>query len=140
MQMGNKQDLSEDELINYKENKGIFPQLFYKENGFKLEVAGVEKVNDKDAYKIKVTSPSGKTTTEYYDVATGYLLREEKNINAGGQDLTQTIDNNNYSKEGSVVLPHSITISVQAPQGSQDFTIEIKDVKFNEGVTAEDFK
>jgi hypothetical protein len=139
MQMGNKQDLSEDELTEYKENKGIVPQLFYKQNGFKLEVTGVEKVGDKDAYKVKVTSPSGKTSTEYYDVATSYLLREEKTINAGGQELTQTIDNNNYSKEGNIVLPHSVTISVQAPQGNQDFTIEIKEVKFNEGVTADDF-
>jgi zinc protease len=140
MQMGNKQDLSQDELTESKETKGIVPQLFYKQNGFKLEVAGVEKVADKDAYKVKVTSPSGKTTNEYYDVATGYLLREEKTISAGGQQLQQTIDNNNYSKEGNIVLPHSISISVQSTQGNQDFTIEIKDVKFNEGVTTEDFK
>jgi outer membrane lipoprotein-sorting protein len=140
MQMGNKQDLSEDELMEYKETKGIVPQLYYKQNGFRLEVTGIDKVGDKDAYKIKVTSPSGKTTTEYYDVSTGYLLREEKTINAGGQELQQTIDNNNYSKEGSIIIPHSVSISVQAPQGSQDFTIEIKEVKFNEGVTADDFK
>jgi zinc protease len=140
MQMGNKQDLSEDELTEFKETKGIVPQLFYKANGFKLEVAGVEKVNDKDAYKVKVTSPSGKVGAEYYDVATGYLVKEEKTISAGGQEVQQTIEENNYKKEGNILLPHTISISVQSSQGSQDFTIEIKEVKFNEGVTADDFK
>ena len=38
------------------------------------------------------------------------------------------------------MIPFTNEISVQSPMGSQDFTIEVKDVKLNEGVTAEDFK
>ena len=40
--------------------------------------AGIEKVGNNDAYKIKVTSPSGRTSTEYYDATTGYLVKEDK--------------------------------------------------------------
>jgi zinc protease len=139
-QMGNKQDLSEDELTENKETKGFVQQLFYKTDGYKLEVAGVEKVGDKDAYKIKVTSPSGKTSAEYYDASTGYLIKEDKTMNANGQEIQQSVEHSNYKKVGNVLLPFTNAISVQSQMGNQDFTIEIKDVKINEGVTAEDFK
>jgi zinc protease len=139
-QMGNKQDLSEDELAKYKETKGFVQQLFYKTDGYKLEVSGVEKVGDNDAYKVKVTSPSGRTSTEYYDAATGYLVKEDKTLKVNGQELQQSVEHSNYKKAGNIMMPFTNEISVQSPTGSQDFTIEIKDVKLNEGVMAEDFK
>jgi zinc protease len=139
-QMGNKQDLSEDELTEYKETKGFVQQLFYKTDGYKLEVAGVEKVGENDAYKIKVTSPSGRTSTEYYDATSGYLVKEDKTMKINGQEIQQSAEHSNYKKAGNIMIPFTNEISVQSPMGSQGFTIEIKDVKLNEGVTAEDFK
>lgn len=139
-QMGNKQNLSEDEINDYKENKGLVQQVFYKSDGYKLEVAGVEKVGDNDAYKIKVTSPSGTKSTEYYDTQTGYLIKEDKTIKAGGQEVQQTIEHSNYKKVGNVMLPFTNAISVETPMGTQDFTIQVKEAKLNEGVTADDFK
>ncbi len=65
-QMGNKKDMTDEELADKKDEKGLFPQLYYNDGTFKLEVAGVEKVGDANAYKIKVTGPSGKASTEYY--------------------------------------------------------------------------
>ncbi len=140
IQMGNKQELSEEELAEYKETKGFIQQLFYKTGGYKLQVAGVEKVGDNDAYKIKVTSPSGRTSTEYYDATTGYLVKEDKTQKINGQEIQQTVEHSNYKKAGNIIIPFTSEISVQSPMGTQEYTIEIKDVKLNEGVTAEDFK
>ncbi len=139
-QMGNKQDLSEDEIAEGVETKGIFPQLFYKEGGYKLDNAGIEKVGANDAYKINVTSPSGKKSTEYYDVNSGYLVKTVRNTKAGGQDVQQSIEFSNYKKVADVMFPFTDAVSVQTAAGSQEFVIDIDDVKVNTGVTAEDFK
>lgn len=139
-QMGNKQDLTEDEITEGVETKGIFQQLFYKEAGYKLDNAGTEKVGANDAYKINVTSPSGKKSAEYYDVNSGYLVKTIRNTKANGMDIEQSIEFSNYKKVADVMFPFTNSVSVQTPQGPQEFIIEIDDVKVNTGVTGEDFK
>ena len=139
-QMGSKKDLSPEEIVQKKEVQGVFPQLFYKANGFKLEVGGVEKAGSADAYKVKVTSPSGNVSTEYYDVATGYLVKEESSTKEDGQETQHSTEFSNFKKVGNVMFPFTYAISVALPNGTQEFTIEASDIKVNEGVTAEDFK
>ena len=139
-QMGNKQDLGADEIAEGLETKGLFPQLFYKDGGYKLESAGIEKVGANDAYKINVTSPSGKKSSEYYDVNSGLLVKNIRTTKANGQDIDQSIEFSNYKKVEDVMFPFTDSVSVQTPQGAQEFVIDIDDVKVNTGVTAEDFK
>ncbi len=139
-QMGNKQDLGEDEIAEGLETKGLFPQLFYKNDGYKLESAGIEKVGANDAYKIIVTSPSGKKSTEYYDTNSGFLVKNIRTTKSNGQDIDQSIEFSNYKKVEDVMFPFTDSVSVQTPQGAQEFVIDIDDVKINTGVTAEDFK
>ena len=139
-QMGNKQDLGADEIAEGVETKGLFPQLFYKDGGYKLESAGIEKVGTNDAYKINVTSPSGKKSSEYYDVNSGLLVKNIRTTKANGQDIDQSIEFSNYKKVEDVMFPFTDSVSVQTPQGAQEFVIDIDDVKVNTGVTAEDFK
>lgn len=139
MQMGNKKEMDADEIGDSKDQKSIFPQLFYN-SGYTLENAGTEKVYGKNAYKIKVTSPSGKSHTESYDVASGFLVKSEMSTKMAGQDATQTLQYGNYKKVGNIMVPFSTTITAQTPMGQQEFTIDTKEIKLNEGVTADDFK
>ena len=139
-QMGNKQSLSAEELTEAEHTKGLFPQLFYSDPGYVLEIASMQKVAGKDAYKINITSPAGVKIAEYYDVATGYLVRADKTSKFKDQETQQTIEYSNFKKVGNVTLPFTRAISVQSAAGSQDFVMEAKDIKINEGVTAEDFK
>ncbi|HEY8690187.1 MAG TPA: insulinase family protein [Chitinophagaceae bacterium] len=139
-QMGNKKTLDNDELADKKNAKGLFDQLFYTDAGYKLELAGTEKVNGNDAYKINVTSPSGSKSTEYYDTKTGYLVKTEKTNKTQGMEVLQTIEYSNFKKIGNVMFPFTRSISVQSDKGSQDFVVEISDVKINQGVKTDDFK
>lgn len=140
MQMGNKQDLTADEASEMKNQKGIFPQLYYFDGSYKLENAGIEKVDGKDAYKLNVTDASGNKSTEYYDVNSGLLVRLDKTVKAQGQEVSQTIVFSDYRKTGNVLLPFKNTLTVQTPAGSQDIEITLTDIKVNQGVTAADFK
>lgn len=139
MQMGNKKDMDADDIAERKDKKSIFPQLFYN-SGYTLENAGTEKVDGKDAYKLKVTAPSGKSHSESYDVASGFLVKTETAAKMNGQDVTQTMQYSNYKKVGNIMFPFTTTLSIQTPMGAQDITTDVKDIKLNEGVTADDFK
>ena len=136
-QMGQKKDVTGDELAEKKAKKGIFEQLYY--NGKKLEVAGVAKVGTADAYKLTVTDENGKKGTEYYDVKSGLLLKEEKTAKVNGTDITQIAEYSDYRKAGNVMIPFKINQSVVTPMGNQDFSITVKDVKVNAEVKAADF-
>ena len=140
MQMGQKRDMDAKDIADKKAKKNIVDQLNYKEPGYKLEMKGIEKVNGKDAYKILVTSPSGKATTEYYDVNTAFLLKQETSSVASGMDLSQTVQFDNYTKVNDVLFPFAITLTVEVGGNSTDIAYKVKSVKINEGVSADDFK
>jgi len=136
-QMGQKKDISGEELAEKKTKQGIFEQLYYKDK--KIEVAGVAKVGSADAYKLLITDANGKKVTEYYDVTSGLLLKEEKTAKVNGADITQIAEYSDYRKAGNVLLPYKINQSVVTAMGNQDFSITIKDIKVNSEVKAADF-
>lgn len=135
-QMGQKKEMDEDDIKEAMDDRALIPQLHYISNDYKTLYLGTGKVGSEDAYKLKVTKPSGKVTVEYYSTKTGLLLREESTLSMGGNDMTQTIDYGNYQKVGNVLLPFTITQSV----GEQEMPMIIKEIKINEGVTEADFK
>lgn len=139
MQMGKKADLTADEMADAKEDKGLFNQLNYGTDGSKLEVAGTAKVGTADAYKLNITSATGKKKTEYYDAKTGFLVKEERVIPKDGVDISQTMEYGDYKKVGDIMFPFSITQSMQTPAGSQEFTIKVKEIKINSPLKVEDF-
>ena len=135
-QMGQKNPMTPDEIKTQLDEKGIFPQLHYSEAGYKLSMEGTAKVNGEDAYKIKITKPSARTATEYYSVKTNYLLKQESTVSAQGKELEQTVEFGNYKNIEGIVSPTTITQIA----GGQELPMTLSDIKYNAGVTADDFK
>ncbi|MDQ0637345.1 zinc protease [Pedobacter sp. W3I1] len=139
MQMGQKAELTGDDLAEKKDDKGYGGQLYYATDGTKIESAGTAKVGTADAFKLNITSPSGKKKTEYYDTKSGLLLKDESTTTKGGVEINQSTEYSNYKKVGDVLFPFTLTQSVVTPQGSQEFSVVIKDIKVNPPLKAEDF-
>jgi len=136
-QMGKNKDLEEKDIKEALDQKGIIPQLYYIGADFKTSYLGTGKAANEDAYKLKVTKPSGKTSIEYYSIKTGLLLREESSITTPKGDETAVItDYSNYKKVGNILFPYTITQLV----GEQEIIMNTTDIKINEGVTEADFK
>lgn len=135
-QMGQKAPLGEEEIKTQKDEKGIFPQLFYDEDTYKLSLEGTAKVNGEDAYKVKVIKPSGNTGHEFYSIKTGYLLKQTSTLKVQGQEMEQSVEFSDYKDIGGIMTPTSIT---QMAAG-QEMPMKLSDIKYNSGVTAEDFK
>ena len=135
MQMGKKEDMAADEVKEYQDDKGVIPQLFYLSPDYTLSYLGTEKVAGEDAYKLKVTKPSGKVTLEYYSTKSGLLLKDESSSTQEGQEITTITEYKNYQKAGNLLLP--FTITQQA--GQMEFNMQVKEAKINDGVTEADF-
>jgi zinc protease len=139
MQMGQKAELTGDDLAEKRDDKGYGSQVYYATDGTKIEAAGTAKVGTADAFKLNITSPSGKKKTEYYDTKSGLLLKDESTTTKGGAEISQSTEYSNYKKVGDVLFPFTLTQSVATPQGAQELSVVIKDIKINPPLKAEDF-
>lgn len=136
-QMGQKKDYDTSEVKEAMDDKAIIPQLYYITNEYKTSYLGIEKANGEDAYKIKITKPSGKVSTEYYSMKTSLLIREESSEKEkDGSETSVSTDYSDYRKVGAVMFPFAETQN----QGEMQFVITIKEIKVNEGVSDGDFK
>ena len=132
-----KKDLSEKEIKEAQDDKGVIPQLYYITDGaYKTDYLGTGKVDDEDTYRLKVVMPSGRTSIQEYSVKTGLLLKEETTSIQEGADIPMTIEYKNYKKTGALLLPTEITRNA----GGQEIPFKYKEIKLNEGVTEADFK
>lgn len=143
LQRGQKIPSPADELIAKQKKTNIIEQVDFvaANSGYKLEAKGIEKVNGADAYKVVVTDPGGKVTTQYYNVTTKFLVKEESSKAAqGGVTVNTTIELGDYKKVGNVLMPYKRTLTMEAGGQQQTMELTVTDIKLNSGVTEEDFK
>ena len=131
-----KNDLTEAEIKEAQDDKGVIPQLYYISSDYKTEYIGSGKTADETTYRLKIIMPSGRLSIQEYAVKTGLLLKEETTSKEGGTDVPVTIEYKNYKKAGNIMMPFEITRN----EGGQEFTIVYTDIRINEGVTEADFK
>ena len=93
-------------------------------------MTGIENINGSDAYVIK----SGKYTY-YYDVKTGFKVGEAKEMERGGQKMTQTTYFQDYKDVKGLKFPYKTIMNVGI-----EIELITTEVKINEGVTDADFK
>src|SRR5690606_2911344 len=77
---GQSQELPAEAAEVYLGLLDIFPELYYFEKNYSLELDGISQVGGEDAYKLKVTAPSGMTSVEYFSVASGLKLKSESDM------------------------------------------------------------
>ena len=135
-QQQQKTDLSEEEVKEAKDDKGVIPQLYYIGPDYKTEYLGSGKVGEETTYRLKVVMPSGRLSIQEYSTKTGFLLKEETTTKQEGADVPVTVEYKNYKKAGNIMLPFEVTRS----QDGQEFTFVYTDMKINEAVTEDDFK
>lgn len=139
-QMSQKKAMTPEEIKEKNAVTNLFEQLDYVKNPvFKAEVKGVEKVNGSDAYKLVITYPTGKTKTEFYDVASKLLVKTEEATTANNMTISNTVEFADYKRVGAILFPHTQTLTVSAGGQQQVMEMKAQSVKVNEGVTTTDF-
>lgn len=135
-QMGHDIPVSEGAREAMKDGMHLFPELQYLESGYQLSLEYIEPVNGHDAYVIEVTDPNGNKAKEYYDVDSGLKVQETaESAISTGQTARSTTTYSDYRPVDGVLFP----FSVESSGGGMGMSTEVKDIKLNSGLTAEDF-
>ncbi|MGB3776665.1 MAG: pitrilysin family protein [Leeuwenhoekiella sp.] len=131
MAQGQKMDLTEEQMKSMKDEASLFPELDYV-NADNVSLEGIQKVNGKDAYMVKVTD----TKTNFYDVESGLKVKEQTVMEANGQSMTQALEMSDYKAVDGIMFPYMLSTSF----GPQKVDFNVSEIILNKGVADADFK
>lgn len=129
VQQGQRKDYKDQELKDMQDMAGNFKELTLLTDK-NVTLTGIENINGADAYTIK----SGKSTY-FYDVKSGFKVAEAKELEQGGQKMTQTTYFQDYKDVKGLKFPYKTIMNVGI-----EIELITTEVKINEGVTDADFK
>lgn len=129
---GGSQTIEGDKAAQLKEQAYPILELEYTALGIKPTLEGIEKVNDRDAYKLKVTMGDA-ITYSFYDVENGLKVKSVGTQNG----MTQEVTFEDYRPTTfGIVYPYVSKTSMQG----MPIEIKVTDIEINTGLKAEDLK
>jgi predicted Zn-dependent peptidase len=134
--MQGKKEVTGDELKELKVEAINTHEMYYDKLGFKLALKGVEEIDGSDAYVVEVTSPAGKKSTEWYDIASGLKVQSSQTTVTEQGSITQTIDYTDYKEINGIKYPTFINIT----GGPLPLKLELTSVEVNKGIDDANFK
>ena len=110
MQQAEPKEMDAAQLKSVQSQLDIQGSLFnYKEKGFSLESLGTEKVDGKDAYKLKLVK-DGKDAFYFVDAITGLLLKVVTKAMAQGAEIeVQNVYTDYKKNEDGYMFPYTST-------------------------------
>lgn len=129
--MGQENDLPEEMVTLMKVQTYVFPEEYYEEMGFSLELQGTEDIDGEEANRLVITAPNGMKTVEYYSVQTGLKLRTSS-------EATGDITYGDYQEKSGVLFPMSM--SIKNPMLPTALEAKVVSLEFNQELSEEDFK
>ncbi|TAJ15132.1 insulinase family protein [Marinilabiliaceae bacterium JC017] len=127
-----EQALEGEQLESMKYESYIFPELVYSEQGFKLDLVGVEEVDGQDTYKVKIINPLGKEKVAYFSRKNGLKVKEIVQSPQGTISTSIVA----YQDVDGLKFPKKISQHV----GPQAFDIDFDAVQVNKGIEKEIFE
>ncbi len=120
------QTLEGKELESQQAQTYVADEVFYLASKYTFDLKGVEKVNEKDAYKVVISSESGIKLTNYYDKETGLKVRSITSQETPMGAMTITADMKDYKESGGIKYPSTITQKA----GPQNIEMNVKSATF----------
>jgi len=90
------------------------PLLTYKEDSTKVELAGNDKINGKDAYHVVFTPKSGQKLDYWFDAASLMNVKTRVTAQANGQEVTQEMVFSDFKDVDGLKFPY--TMETENPQ------------------------
>ncbi|PIE02285.1 MAG: peptidase M16 [Acidobacteria bacterium] len=135
-QMGNRKDLSKEEIVAMKNKVPIFPEVFWLDKNYKMELSGAEEIDGQPAYKVVITDPQEQTQTCFYEMKTFKKLRTTLERPSQMGPLKIVIDIRKYREIDQVMIPSEMLMQ----QGPQFFQIKLNEIKLNSELDMSLFK
>ncbi len=121
----NPDPMSEDELKSITEESDFDgPLVDYKEKGNQVELVGKDKFNDKDAWRVKLTTKNGDARYYLFDADSFLLLKWEGKRKYEGQELPVESYFSDYREVGGLKFAFEIDSGSSANEITQKLSIE----------------
>jgi photosynthetic reaction center cytochrome c subunit len=109
-------DLKGDDLVRAKEGAAFIPGLNLKQGFSRAQVAAIDKIGDREAYRVVAFRSGGGQVRFYFDTQSGLLLRVSERIESPLGALPQDTDFSDYREVNGVKAPFTVTEArVQGP-------------------------
>jgi outer membrane lipoprotein-sorting protein len=95
------------------------PLIDYRSKGHKVELMGLEKLGDRDAWRLKVTLQNGDLRDVYLDLKTHLQVRTVTRRTIEGKEVVVESDLDDYREVGGVMLPHVFDTRAQGATQKQ---------------------
>lgn len=114
----------------------LIPELHYAELKIKSTVAGVEKIEEADAYKVENETTDGKVKwTDFFDVTTGLKVRSISTMNSPQGEMKQVTSLKDYKDFKGLKYP--TILSQDGGMFKMEFSVD--KIKINTGLKEEMF-
>ncbi len=136
-QQGQEAPITPDLKEGLDESANISPEQLFLTKGYQLKIIGAEKINNKEAIDLEVTTPSGKISHRYYDASSYLLVKTSKSEEVPGRGtVTQQHFFNAYQQVNGIQLPSDELIDM----GQLKIAIKYTSIKVNQGLKTSDLK
>ena len=129
---GTTQTMEGEKAAQMREQAYPILELEFDKLGIKPTLEGIEKINGRDAYKLKTTIGEA-STYSFYDVENGLKVKSAGNSNGASQEVTFE---DYRPTESGLVYPFLNKTNVQG----MPIEIKVTQLDVNTGLKAEDFK
>ncbi len=119
------QPMTEADLRNiYDEADFDGPFVDYKSKGNHIELAGKDDVEEKPAYKLKLTNGNGEVTYFFFDASTYLLLKSQGNRKQDDKDIPWVTFYRNYREVAGLKYPFLIEYNELRTENSHKITAD----------------
>jgi zinc protease len=108
MQTG-KKDLTAEEIASKQKSAGLFPELTYATSGLKVEMVGIEEVNNTEAYVLKIVD-GDKQSFDYYDTKTFMKIKSVSIQKEGDQVVEASRSFSDFKIVNGLQFPHKMSL------------------------------
>ncbi len=130
---GQKHVMTPEELTENKEQADIQAELHPEKYPTKRAVKGIVGVNGADAYVVEAEDAKGKKSTEFYDVATGFIVKQIGASEGGNPgQVTEFADYQEVPGSNGYKMPYTVKF-----MGAE---FKIQSVDINKGISDKEFE
>jgi outer membrane lipoprotein-sorting protein len=125
--------LSEDERKTMAQQADFDrPIVDYQAKGYKIELVGHEKLEDKDTYKLEITLKDGQVRYDYIGAASFLELKWEGRITRNGEEFLAESTYRDYRSVNGLMFP--FTIESDTPENPNPQKIVFEKIEINPSI------
>jgi hypothetical protein len=137
---GKKSDLTGDMLAGVAEKADIQAELHPEKYNKEITVKGIEKVDNADAYVVEFTGADGKKSKAFYDINSGYLLKQTSTHTTAQGEVSSIVEFSDYKEvpgTNGFKMAYSVKLTGVAPM---PISTTVSSVDINKGIADSEFK